>query len=118
MLGILSMKVNAHEMTPTYPKLKSSHVDGVYTTQVELFNKREDVEYYDIGVFDKDFNHIRFVTVYDVYKVEYLGRIKVDIFVNGKDVPNVEYICSISRMRRDSESTTLISSKICSRVKK
>ena len=60
----------AHEMTPTYPKLEPSHLDGVYKTTMEMFNKREDVSYYEIGVFDKDKNPIPFVSSYKIIKME------------------------------------------------
>ena len=54
-------KVVAHSMVPAYPIWKPSHVDGVVTTQLELFNKRQDVEWYEIAVFDKNWRTVPFV---------------------------------------------------------
>ena len=42
--------VSAHEFTPTYPKLKTSYVEGVLYATMTLFNARDDVEYYQFGV--------------------------------------------------------------------
>ena len=60
MLAFSVSAVNAHEMTPTYPKWRPSHLDNVYVTTMEMFNKRDDVEYYEIGIFDKDFKSVPF----------------------------------------------------------
>lgn len=43
----------AHEMTPTYPKLVPSYVDGVNVTTMEIWNRRSDVSFYAIGVYDE-----------------------------------------------------------------
>jgi hypothetical protein len=91
MLALLSSASFAHEMTPTYPKMRPSHMDNVYVTTMEMFNKRKDVEYYEIGVFD--------------------------IYIRKSDVGRAEYICSKSKLRKDDSVRTAISSKICSRIK-
>ena len=54
----------AHDMTPTYPELKPSYMEGLLVADFELFNKRNDVRYYEIGVFDEDWNPIPFVSSY------------------------------------------------------
>lgn len=114
---VLSSWVSAHEMTPTYPKLSPSHLDGIYKVTMEMFNKREDVEYYEIGVFDKDFNQIPFVTKYEIIKLRYLGHVSFDIYIRKEDVSKATYICSRSKLRKDSDIRTAISSKICSKFK-
>ena len=116
-LLLFSTNAFAHEMTPTYPKLEPSHLDGVVKTTMQLFNKRADVEYYEIGVFDKDFNPIPFVTSYSILKIEYLGQVTFDIYIRRVDQDRAVYICSRSKLRKDNTARTAISSRICSKIK-
>lgn len=118
MLASFATAVNAHEMVPTYPKLERSHLDGISRTTMAMFNKRADVEYYEIGVFDEDFNPIPFVTSYNVIKIEYLGRVTFDVYIRDIDVNKATYICSQSKLRKEDLSRTAISSRICSKFKK
>jgi hypothetical protein len=108
---------NAHEMTPTYPKLSISHIDGLYKTTMEMFNKRNDVEYYEIGVFDENFKPIPFVSSYDIIKIRYLGHVTFDIYIRKEDINRTKYICSRSKLRKDSNKRTIMTSKICSKIK-
>src|SRR6056300_778057 len=117
MFLLVSSPLFAHEMTPTYPKLTPSHLDNVYKTTMEMFNKREDVEYYEIGVFDKDMNPIPFVTSYTILQIRYLGHVQFDIYIRKDDVSRAEYVCSVSKLRKDNTTTTKITSKICSKFK-
>jgi hypothetical protein len=114
---MLALPAQAHEMVPTYPKLVPSHVDGLLKTTMKMFNKRVDVEYYEIGVFDKDFNPVPFVTTYNIFKLDYLGHVTFDIYIRARDRDRAEYICSKSKIRKDSNTKTAISSKICSKIK-
>lgn len=112
---MLVLPVQAHEMVPTYPRLSTSHVDGLLKTTIKMFNKREDVEYYEVGVFDKDFNTVPFVTAYNVFKLEYLSHTVFDIYIRAKDRDRAVYVCSRSKIRKDNNSKTAISSRICSK---
>jgi hypothetical protein len=114
---MLALPVQAHEMVPTYPRLEISHLDGVLKTTMKMFNKRADVEYYEVGVFDKDFNPIPFVTAYNVFKLEYLGHVTFDIYIRASDRSRAVYVCSRSKLKKDSSTKTAISSKICSKFK-
>ena len=114
---LLALPVHAHEMVPTYPRLEQSHMDNVLKTTMKMFNKRADVEYYEVGVFDKDFNPIPFVTAYNVFKLEYLGHVTFDIYIRARDKDRAVYVCSKSKIRKDSTTKTAISSKICSKFK-
>ena len=107
----------AHEMIPTYPKLRPSHIDNVYVTTMEMFNKRDDVEYYDVGVFDKDFKPIHFVTKYKIIKLKYLAHVTFDIYIRKSDVSKATYVCSTSKLKKDNAKRTAVSSKICSKFK-
>jgi len=117
MLAFSVSAVNAHEMTPTYPKWRPSHLDNVYVTTMEMFNKRDDVEYYEIGIFDKDFKSVPFVTSYNVIRLKYLGHVTFDVYIRKDDVSRAEYVCSVSKLRKEDTQRTAISSRICSKFK-
>ena len=70
LFALAAFPVWAHEMLPTYPQLGPSYVDDVLQVQMRMFNKRQDVEYYEISVFDKDWQVVPFVTGYRILKVE------------------------------------------------
>ena len=114
---LLCTSVAAHEMTPTYPKWSVTQLEGVQKTTMSMFNKREDVQYYEIGVFDKEWNPIPFVTDYKILKLDYLSHVKFDVYIGSKNVDRAEYICSLSKLRGSKKTKTMIASKICSRFK-
>ena len=107
----------SHEMTPTYPKWTYAYMEDLIVTRMQIFNKRNDVEYYEIGVFDKDWRPIPFVSQYTILNIKYLERAEVDVYIRESDKYNAEYICSRSKMRNMDLRSSSISSKICSRFK-
>ena len=44
---------------------------------MEMFNKRKDVKWYEIGVFDEEWKAIPFVTSYKILEVKYLNHVKL-----------------------------------------
>ena len=72
---------SAHQWIPTYPTLKPSYASGLLVTRMELLNSREDVSYYEIGVFDKDFLPVPFATAEKIINLPYLSRKSIDIFI-------------------------------------
>jgi hypothetical protein len=108
---------HAHEMVPTYPEWKRGLYPNVVTTTVTIFNKRTDVEYYEIGVFDENWNPIHFVADYRVIQLKYLSSASIDIYIAKENESRVEYICSRSKIRKNDDIRTAISSRICSRFK-
>ena len=108
---------SAHQWTPTYPTLELSYVPNIYRTRMELFNSREDVQYYELGVFDADMNAVPFAAAERIIQVDYLSKKSVDIFVRKQDRDRAVYICSKSKLLKGTESATLIASRICSKVK-
>lgn len=114
---LVPLIANAHEMVPTYPKLKPSYMDGLMVTTMEIFNKRKDVEYYEIAVFDKDWKPIPFVSSFTVVQLDYLKRVKFDIYIREKDKDKALYVCSRSKTLQQKVSNTTITSKICSKFK-
>ena len=117
LLIVFSCSTFAHEMTPTYPKWKYAYMDDLLVTRMEIFNKRSDVEYYELGVFDKDWRPIPFVSQYTILNIPYLERVEVDVYIREIDKFNAEYICSRSKMKTEDLRSSSISSKICSRFK-
>jgi hypothetical protein len=116
-LLLVSACAHAHEMTPAYPKLEQSHVSGVYKASLQMFNKRADVQFYEIGVFQEDWTPVPFVSAYTVLKLDYLGQVKFDVFIREADIKRAVYVCSKSKLRNDSSKATVVSSKICSKFK-
>lgn len=108
---------HAHDMTPTYPKLTYSHLDGVVKTTMSIFNKRQDVQHYEIKVFDKDFQSIPFVTSQSVIKIDYLSKVTFDVYIRKVDASKATYICSLSKLQKDATVRTAVSSRICSKIK-
>jgi hypothetical protein len=67
-LCLYGFQSNAHEMTPAYPILDSSYIDGVVVAKMKLFNRREDVEYYQIEVYTEEWKPVNFATTSKVLK--------------------------------------------------
>ena len=118
LLIIMTTSAVAHEMVPTYPKLEPSYMEGLQRTKLTIFNKRPEVEYYEIGVFTKDWEPIPFVSTYKVFPVPYLSTVTVELFIRDQDRAVISYICSKSKLRRSYETRPAVSSRICSRVKR
>jgi len=114
-IGLASI-THAHEMTPAYPKIKPSHVSGVMKIQMSLFNQREDVKYYQVELFDLDFNSMPFSTTYRIMKVDYKERKDFEVYIRKSDLDNPLYLCTISKVVKPRSSSPLISSRICSKV--
>ena len=82
-----------------------------------MFNKRAEVEYYEIGVFNKDFEPIPFVTSYKVMKIPYLSTVTFDVYIRKQDEKEAVYICSRSKIRKEDKVRTAVSSRICSKIR-
>jgi hypothetical protein len=114
---LLSSSVVAHDMTPTYPEWKMSFIPSAKMTTMQMFNKRQDVQWYEIGVFDKEWNLLPFVTRYKILRVKYLSRVKFDVYISNEYLDNAEYICSTSKLRGEDNFKPIVESRICSRFK-
>jgi len=118
LLIAMTTSVQAHEMVPTYPKLEPSYMEGLQKTRITIFNKRPEVEYYEIGVFTEDWKPLPFVSTYRVFPVPYLSTVTVELFIRDVDQNNITYICSKSKLRKSYETHSAVSSRICSKVKR
>ena len=103
-------------MTPAYPIVKPSHVTGVVKVDLSLFNSREEINYYEIGLYDLNWDRIPFSAVYRIIKVGYKERKNFSVYIRESDLDEAMYVCTTSKITRQLETKTLISSKICSRL--
>jgi hypothetical protein len=118
LLLLASGSAMAHELTPTYPKLTPSYIPGVLSTHVVLWNARQEVGYYKVEVFDEDMQPVSFIsTGGDLKKVDYLGRSHIEIFIREEDKNKATFICTQSKLKRGSAQRSLVSSKVCSKIK-
>ena len=106
-----------HEMSPTYLQFEPSYINDVLKTTIEVFNRREDVSYYEIEVYDKDRNPISFVTDAKVVNIDYLERKSIDVYIRQSDKDRVVYVCTLSRFIKEDKTKTNVSSRICSKIK-
>lgn len=114
---LFALSAQAHEMTPAYPKLEPSHVDGVKKATMEMFNRRSDVSFYEIGVFTEKWQSVPFVTSYTIVKLDYLKKVRFEVYIRDEDAKFATYICSQSKLRNDASKAPMVSSKICSKIK-
>ena len=114
---LLGNTAAAHELTPTYPQFKPSYVDGVATTTMKMWNRREDVSFYQLDVYDENWNPIAFSAVSRLLSLDYLETRTFEVYVRSSDVDRVEFICTTSKLLKTDVESTGITSRICSRVK-
>ena len=113
---LLSFSTSAHEMTLAYPEVKPSHVAGVVKVEMSLFNSREEIEWYQIELFDLNWTNIPFASSYRIINIGYKERKSFDVYIRKADMDEAVYLCTTSKVRKSSKSRTLISSRICSRL--
>lgn len=111
-----AFSTTGHEMIPAYPVVKPSHVTGVVKVDMSLFNSREEIKYYEIGVYDLNWKSIPFSATYRIIKVGYKTRKNFSVYIRKSDMDEATYVCTTSKVKRQLESKTLVSSRICSRL--
>ena len=52
--------LSAHQFTPTYPEIETSYIPGVSVVNMSIFNSRQEIDWYSIGVYDSNWNSIAF----------------------------------------------------------
>lgn len=115
LLLFVSGSAMAHELTPTYPELRSSYMEDVLEVKLKMWNARVDVEYYKIEVTDEDWNDVPFITNEKVFRLEHFGRRDISIFLPSDT--SARYICTRSMLEKGNASKSIISSKVCSKIK-
>ena len=115
LLLFVSGSLEAHELTPTYPELRTSYMKDVLQTKVSMWNAREDVEYYKIEVTDKDWNNVPFITREKTFKLDHFDRKDIEIFLPSDTT--AMYICTRSLLEKGNAQKSIVSSKVCSKIK-
>ena len=115
LLLFVSGYASAHELTPTYPELKPSYMNDILEAKLKMWNARVDVEYYKIEVTDEDWNDVPFITTEKVFRLNYLGRKDISIFLPSDT--SARYICTRSMLEKGNAGKSIISSKVCSKIK-
>jgi len=103
-------------MTPAYPEVKPSHVSDVVKVEMSLFNSREEIQYYQVDLFDLNWTNIPFSTTYRIIKIAYKEKKAFNVYIRKSDMDEAVYLCTTSKVRKSNKSKTLISSRICSRL--
>lgn len=116
-LMLVSGNAAAHELTPTYPEIRPSYVNGVSVTTMKMWNRRSDAEYYEINVFDEKWKPVEFATSNRVMHLNYLEHKSFEIYFRDEDKDRVSYICTTSKQLKQDVLSTGVKSKICSRIK-
>ena len=117
LLLLVTGHASAHEWVPTYPKLEMSYVPGILRARMNLFNTRRDVRFYELGVFDAEWNKVPFAANETIVHVKYLERKRIDVFIRELDKNRAVYICSKSKLLSENTSRTFMNSRICSKIK-
>ena len=118
-VALFATSATAHEWTPTYPVPRASFIDGVYVVTMTLINKREDVGFYEVEVYDEDWTPVEFtVTGGDIISISHLSRKTIDIYFSERDIDNIEYVCTVSKSLRIDVESSSVRSRICSRIKR
>ena len=113
---LMATTAHAHEWTPTYPKFESSFIEDIVVTTMTIFNKRSDVEYYEITVHDADWNPVPFATTSKLIYAPYLSKQNIEIYIREADCDRIEYICTTSKQLLLDAPSSGIDSRICSKV--
>ncbi len=106
----------AHEQTPAYPKILPSHVQGVVKVQLVLLNRRKEINYYEIGLFDEDFNELDFTSQNKIIKIGYGEKTDFDVYLRKSDLDVAVYICTASKILKSNKSRAVVSSIVCSKL--
>ena len=114
---LVSGNVFAHQWTPTYPEWSVAYIDGIVQTRMNLFNTRQDVDYFEVQVLDVNMNPVEFATTDQIIHAPYLKRKSVDVYIRQIDVDRVVYVCSVSKLLVAGNNGASVSSRICSKVK-
>jgi hypothetical protein len=118
LLGVLTHGFSwGHELTPTYPELKTSYLSGVLKAEMHLFNSRKDINYYSVSVYDKDWKPVKFATESKIIQMDYLDHKDIEVYVRKKDKEKAHYICTKSKILKGKSAPALVASRICSKIK-
>jgi len=114
--GYAIRDAHSHEMVPARFELKQSPAVNIHMTTFKMFNARDDVDYYQVSVYDQDWNRVPFASFDRVFKLEHLQRKEVKVYIQEEDIPSVTYVCTESKLYKGKGA--YVASRICSKIKK
>lgn len=117
MMVLFAGATNAHQMTPTYFEPKPSMYRNISVVEMKFFNKRSDVRYYEVTVHDAEWNPLPFSSASKVFAVGELGKHSITIYVSHRNAAGVEYVCTTSKFLKSQETTSRVTSRVCSKAK-
>jgi len=115
--GLVHGLCASHELTPTYPELQTSYISGVLKAEMHLFNSRKDINYYQVSVYDENWEPIKFATESKIIQMDYLDHKDIEVYVRTQDKDKAHYICTKSKILKGKSTPTLLASRICSKIK-
>lgn len=114
----LSFGVSSHEFTPTYPEMKPSIIENILKADMQIFNRREDISYYELQVLDAQGDPVPFSSAQKIIPVRFRERKNIEIYIRRKDFAKATYICSKSKILAGQLRISAVSSTICSKIRK
>lgn len=117
-LLLISCGVNSHQFTPTYPELQPSIIPGILKAEMQIFNRREDIYYYELEVLDENNVPLPFSAQQKIVPVAFRERKNIEVYIREKDRVKAFYICSRSKILAGQVKASVVSSKICSKIRK
>ena len=90
---------------------------GVWVAEMKMFNGREDINFYQITVYDNDWNVVPSAVINNPVKVDYQTQKKINVYIRAADKDQAVYVCSKSKPLASDEVKTMLFSRICSKIK-
>ena len=85
---------------------------------MKLFNKRKEISYYEIEAFDKDWQPLPIgIGFNSIIQIDYLETKEVPVYLAKNAAKRALYVCSKSKILKGQTNKTVLSSKICSKIK-
>lgn len=116
-LLLLSSWVSAHELTPTYPSWSETLNPEVLSTKVTLFNRRQDVQFFAVGIYDNDWQKVPFAASDRLLRVPYLEARELRVYIQKEQIGRAVYICTRSKILKGIQKLSAVSSTICSKTR-
>lgn len=107
----------AHQMTPTYIKLSRTSNQEVLQTTVTITNRRNDVNYFELSVFNDEWKPVPFATFQRVIEIPFSKSKSASVYIKRTDSIEVAYVCSSSKIVKVEQTKPIVISKVCSKMK-
>lgn len=92
-------------------------MSGIVQSRLNLFNIRQDVDYFEVQVLDVNMNPVDFAVTDRIIHAPYLNKKSVDVYIRRIDMDRAVYVCSVSKLLVAGNTGASVASRICSKVK-